>query len=913
MADVRQRISLLGTAGMGSGAPRSERGAEHVSFKQGFVRTREKGISFAGDEQGGSAAGHEPMHGAHGVAGGSVSSRHERQDTAMCMWREWAEEALGQLCSEPRPVQLSTKTKRAKELERKCAALASQAQRRLAASACLRDGDTLVSGSVSLGDGSHARRPGSASHQPSSQQASWAARELRKSRTYDAVRDMGRAERAGSAGGLITAGAGGRAGSTGGGGQPSRSHAMLDALLVGGGAGARPQSPPALQRHLTRYNSSLACSRPARTARAPHADATAAPHSPARPRSAAPAPSPRPWSGGAPASATGGGGGGFRGDNDADGVLSTLQAESESLRVQRDEAHACVQSQSEVEAQLRDTIDLLRARLHGQSQRELENQRRLQQHSRLEPLFDRLAESFSFQTPEQVLDRLELLEDDRLGTFDQLLQTQDEVSALQAAVNAAGSRAELLRTQLTTEHLRNTARLNQTNEELRGELEAMRTLNARLQARQGQLVLMQSAVADLWGRCQDDPDFVAANATTAAARDDSGGGGGGRGGGADGLEDPLTVLSTCKEYLIARSAPMADRHYIDAQRVANRAWARHFAHVPEKRALRGRVVETFEQLSTLADMLAARVKTGSEQLKRSKASEKFLSAELERLQRQQRVMEGQLEERERLVRGMAGLPRKHRPSEVVMRTLDVVGPHALLSPAGLYDDTAASSQQRSGCRPHSASAGSPYHPHTARSPSTSGAAAAPCEPSRFGGPAAAPPAARPSSAPLRRTQSGAARASHAGAQGGTHTPPRSQPRLPEGGDRDDGSASAGATPRRPLSARPQQSGSSASAQQQQQQPRSVHVAIAPVGEHWSSYSKRTGSAPVAGALFGCPAAAVGVAAGHAGGEHIGSAAAAAMGEGEAHGNSTGSQRWVPPSKASLEASFLSRLTRAAQP
>lgn len=43
-----------------------------------------------------------------------------------------------------------------------------------------------------------------------------------------------------------------------------------------------------------------------------------------------------------------------------------LQAEAEALRHRLDEARAQVEAQGEVEAQLRDTIDLLRARLHGQ-------------------------------------------------------------------------------------------------------------------------------------------------------------------------------------------------------------------------------------------------------------------------------------------------------------------------------------------------------------------------------------------------------------------------------------------------------------------------------------------------------------------------------------------------------------------
>lgn len=64
---------------------------------------------------------------------------------------------------------------------------------------------------------------------------------------------------------------------------------------------------------------------------------------------------------------------------------------------------------------------------------------------------------------------------------------------------------QTVRTQLQTEHLNSSARLQEQNEELRSELEAMEALNRRLEERQAQLVMMQSAVADLWGRCQDDP------------------------------------------------------------------------------------------------------------------------------------------------------------------------------------------------------------------------------------------------------------------------------------------------------------------------------------------------------------------------------------------------------------------------
>lgn len=64
-----------------------------------------------------------------------------------------------------------------------------------------------------------------------------------------------------------------------------------------------------------------------------------------------------------------------------------------------------------------------------------------------------------------------------------------------------------------------------------------------------------------------------------------------------------------------RSPQLSSRHYLDMQRVANRVWLQHFQH---KDGLRGKVVETFEQLSSLADIMSAKITTIQEQLSRSK-------------------------------------------------------------------------------------------------------------------------------------------------------------------------------------------------------------------------------------------------------------------------------------------------------
>ncbi len=70
--------------------------------------------------------------------------------------------------------------------------------------------------------------------------------------------------------------------------------------------------------------------------------------------------------------------------------------------------------------QLRDAIELLRARVGTLTESSVQQQRQLAQAEHLAPLFERLGERFTFRTPEEVLDRLELLEGDQLGAMDQL-------------------------------------------------------------------------------------------------------------------------------------------------------------------------------------------------------------------------------------------------------------------------------------------------------------------------------------------------------------------------------------------------------------------------------------------------------------------------------------------------------------
>lgn len=82
---------------------------------------------------------------------------------------------------------------------------------------------------------------------------------------------------------------------------------------------------------------------------------------------------------------------------------------------------------------------------------------------------------------------------------------QEEVTSLQTKVQEANTRLEAVKTQLSTEHLRSTSKLQQRNDSLQEDLRATEQLNMRLSDRQHQLVSLQTAVMELWGRCQVRP------------------------------------------------------------------------------------------------------------------------------------------------------------------------------------------------------------------------------------------------------------------------------------------------------------------------------------------------------------------------------------------------------------------------
>jgi hypothetical protein len=128
-----------------------------------------------------------------------------------------------------------------------------------------------------------------------------------------------------------------------------------------------------------------------------------------------------------------------------------------------------LQSSKEHVLALEDTVKLLRSKLHSQGQREVDNMRRLAVHQRLEPVFDKLGEMFTFKDPMEIVDRLEFLEDGHLDACVRLTETQLEVQAVQAELRQLKASRAAEQAKLHEQHAQVLGKLQDDKERLEAE------------------------------------------------------------------------------------------------------------------------------------------------------------------------------------------------------------------------------------------------------------------------------------------------------------------------------------------------------------------------------------------------------------------------------------------------------------
>jgi chromosome segregation ATPase len=146
------------------------------------------------------------------------------------------------------------------------------------------------------------------------------------------------------------------------------------------------------------------------------------------------------------------------------------------LKRERAAFHTELQNSREEINGLRDTIDLLRARVHSLGQHEADNLRRLALFERFEPLFDKLGETFTLKEPCEIVDRLAYLENDQLGLANQLSDAQEEIAKLHSQAKVAATARLSAEARLQQQHSDDISRLVAERDRLEGELKSAEAL-----------------------------------------------------------------------------------------------------------------------------------------------------------------------------------------------------------------------------------------------------------------------------------------------------------------------------------------------------------------------------------------------------------------------------------------------------
>eukprot|EP00854_Cymbomonas_tetramitiformis_P023288 gene23288-28183_t len=131
-------------------------------------------------------------------------------------------------------------------------------------------------------------------------------------------------------------------------------------------------------------------------------------------------------------------------EDDEDGVDHGHRRELEVLRGRCQQAEVISLAHVQEQEDLKETIGLLQHKLLQAGDREIEYQRKLSMFERLEPIFNNLAEQFSFETPQEVVARLEFLEQSEIDRSSQISSTLEENEQLKKRQKALCREVESL-------------------------------------------------------------------------------------------------------------------------------------------------------------------------------------------------------------------------------------------------------------------------------------------------------------------------------------------------------------------------------------------------------------------------------------------------------------------------------------
>jgi len=289
--------------------------------------------------------------------------------------------------------------------------------------------------------------------------------------------------------------------------------------------------------------------------------------------------------------------------------IKGLMREVETLKQRCAEAEVNAEEHEESKMELKETIGLLQQKVLTANEREIEHQRKLRVFTRLEPIFSSLAESFNFESPDEVVNRLEFLENQSLHSIDQLIKFQEENAELKKKVETLQQEATAARVALQTEGNRRQRETDLATAEHAEELQSMTTVMQKIQEKDEKNFRLQSAVVDLWTRCTASSELVKATDAVEGYF----------------LHEPLEMVCALQEILLMHAPTVAGKKHHELQAYANKVWREQFESNTE---LKNKTLDIFMVLHELAktslrtiEDLGKQIAELKKQIKKAKESE----------------------------------------------------------------------------------------------------------------------------------------------------------------------------------------------------------------------------------------------------------------------------------------------------
>ncbi len=342
-----------------------------------------------------------------------------------------------------------------------------------------------------------------------------------------------------------------------------------------------------------------------------------------------------------------------------------LSRTAEELAISRKQlgAHQAELAEAKlVERSLQDTVDLMRQKMQRMQEREVESQRRLAVFNKFDPIFDALSERFNFDSPEEVITRLEALEAEQVQLHNEIVEKEEARAVLEREAKAAKQSKEHKQQTQLLELQQSLAKAEQrVNDLLRERAQQDSMLELGEEVRQEHLALT-FGVVDLWKQWEKGSLLV--DPSNKIDQPD--------------LNDPFQVLAALQTVSAAHDPPRAGIMLRELASQANSLWMKFLSDETQYR------MRPKQVLGRLAGMLDERQKTIERLQQQNATLKKAEGNSVERVQtleREVRQLHVYIEQHQNLFRENIGRPRSSTHGQPTSQRGQTIRPHTVIGAA----------------------------------------------------------------------------------------------------------------------------------------------------------------------------------------------------------------------------------------